>query len=40
MSTNAPDIEPVETREWLDSVDAVVDSDGRGRMSYLLDRVD
>jgi pyruvate dehydrogenase E1 component len=39
MSTNAPDIEPVETREWLDSVDAVVDSDGRGRMSYLLDRV-
>jgi pyruvate dehydrogenase E1 component len=39
MSANAPDIEPVETREWLDSVDAVVDSDGRGRMSYLLDRV-
>ena len=39
MSTNAPDIEPVETREWLDSVDAVVEVDGRDRMSFLLDRV-
>ena len=25
-----PDTEPVETQEWLDSVDAVVDADGRG----------
>ena len=39
MSANAPDIEPVETREWLESVDAVVESDGRDRMSFLLDRV-
>jgi len=39
MSTNAPDIEPVETREWLDSVDAVVELDGRDRMSFLLDQV-
>jgi pyruvate dehydrogenase E1 component len=39
MSTNAPDTEPVETREWLESVDAVVESDGRDRMSFLLDRV-
>ncbi len=30
---------PVETQEWLESVDAVVDSDGRDRMSFLLDRV-
>ena len=29
---------PVETREWLESVDAVVESDGRERMGYLLDQ--
>jgi pyruvate dehydrogenase E1 component len=34
-----PDADPVETREWLDSVDAVLEHDGRGRMGYLLDRV-
>ena len=39
MSTNAPDIEPVETHEWLDSVDAVVEVGRRDRMSFLLDRV-
>jgi len=38
MSTHAPDTDPVETQEWLDSVDAVVDVDGRLRMAYLLDR--
>ena len=38
MSTHAPDADPVETQEWLDSVDAVVDADGRLRMAYLLDR--
>jgi hypothetical protein len=31
MSTHAPDTDPVETQEWLDSVDAVVDVDGRLR---------
>ena len=36
---NTPDSEPVETREWLDSVDAVVDSDGPDRMGFLLERV-
>ena len=33
-----PDSDPVETREWLDSVDAVVESDGRERMGFLLDQ--
>jgi pyruvate dehydrogenase E1 component len=36
---DTPDADPVETREWLDSVDAVLEHDGRGRMGYLLDRV-
>ncbi len=38
MAADLTDSDPVETREWLDSVDAVVDSDGRDRMGYLLDR--
>jgi pyruvate dehydrogenase E1 component len=36
---NTHDTEPVETQEWLDSVDAVVDSDGPDRMGFLLERV-
>ncbi|MGH9158086.1 MAG: pyruvate dehydrogenase (acetyl-transferring), homodimeric type [Acidimicrobiales bacterium] len=31
-----PDIDPVETGEWLDSFDAVVEAGGRGRARYLL----
>ncbi len=38
METELPDTDPVETREWLESVDAVVESDGRERMSFLLDQ--
>ena len=38
MFTNTPDNDPVETQEWLDSVDAVVESDGRERMAFLLDQ--
>jgi pyruvate dehydrogenase E1 component len=38
MSTQAPDVDPLETQEWLDSVDAVVEHDGRDRAAYLLDR--
>ncbi len=34
----APDNDPVETQEWLESVDVVVDTEGRERMAYLLDR--
>mgnify|MGYP003519654862 CR=1 FL=1 len=38
MAADVPDSDPVETREWLDSVDAVVESDGRERMGFLLDQ--
>ena len=34
--TQLPDIDPLETNEWLDSVDAVVEQRGRGRADYLL----
>ena len=38
MAGETSDTDPVETREWLESVDAVVESDGRERMGYLLDQ--
>jgi len=38
MAIDIPDPDPVETQEWLESVDAVVESDGRDRMGYLLDQ--
>ena len=38
MAADVPDNDPVETREWLDSVEAVVESDGRERMGFLLDK--
>ena len=34
-----PDIDPGETQEWLDSLDAVVDANGRSRARYLLARL-
>ena len=34
-----PDIDPVETQEWLDSLDAVTDVHGRSRARYLLARL-
>src|SRR5207244_6110797 len=34
-----PDIDPAETREWLDSLDAVVEIGGRSRARYLLARL-
>ncbi len=39
MLSNHPDSDPVETSEWLASVDAVVGSDGRPRMGFLLEQV-
>ncbi|HET6683160.1 MAG TPA: pyruvate dehydrogenase (acetyl-transferring), homodimeric type [Gaiella sp.] len=39
MLQETNDTDPVETREWLDSVDAVVEADGRRRMGDLLDTV-
>jgi pyruvate dehydrogenase E1 component len=38
MFSNPPDSDPIETQEWLDSVEAVVESDGRDRMGFLLDQ--
>ena len=34
-----PDIDPGETSEWLDSLDAVVDTQGKTRARYLLSRL-
>ena len=34
-----PDIDPVETQEWLDSLDAVTDAHGKTRARYLLSRL-
>jgi pyruvate dehydrogenase E1 component len=31
-----PDVDPTETKEWLDSLDAVVDAEGRTRARYLI----
>jgi pyruvate dehydrogenase E1 component len=36
VSHQVPDIDPVETEEWLDSFDAVVESHGRSRARFLL----
>ncbi len=33
---NPPDSDPVETREWLDAFDALVESEGRERATFLL----
>ena len=40
MLEQIPDTDPVETKEWLESVDAVVAHDGRGRMGHLLDIIE
>jgi pyruvate dehydrogenase E1 component len=34
-----PDIDPVETQEWLDSLDAVVDAHGKTRAQYLMSKL-
>src|SRR5918999_1886981 len=34
-----PDIDPVETQEWIDSLDAVVDGAGRERARFILYRL-
>ncbi len=33
---NPPDADPLETREWLDAFDALVESEGRERATFLL----
>ena len=34
-----PDTDPVETQEWMESLDAVIDSQGKTRARYLLSRL-
>jgi pyruvate dehydrogenase E1 component len=34
-----PDVDPGETREWLDSLDAVIETHGKTRARYLLSRL-
>ena len=36
LPSQLPDVDPDETREWLESLDAVVDLAGRGRARYLM----
>ncbi|SVD18575.1 uncharacterized protein METZ01_LOCUS371429, partial [marine metagenome] len=36
---NGADIDPVETKEWLDSLDAVMRKDGSSRADYLLKKL-
>ncbi|HEY8478705.1 MAG TPA: pyruvate dehydrogenase (acetyl-transferring), homodimeric type [Spirillospora sp.] len=36
LPSQLPDINPDETREWLESLDAVIKTEGRGRARYLM----
>jgi pyruvate dehydrogenase E1 component len=36
LPSQLPDIDPEETREWLQSLDAAIDSDGRQRARFLM----
>ena len=36
LPSQLPDIDPEETREWIESFDAAVDSDGRQRARFLM----
>ena len=36
---NGSDIDPIETKEWLDSLDAVISKDGSDRAHYLLKKL-
>jgi len=37
--SNGADIDPIETKEWLDSLDAVITKDGADRAHYLLKKL-
>ena len=39
IPTHLPDIDPAETEEWLDSLDAVIAGPGRMRARYLMLRM-
>lgn len=39
LPTNLPDTDPEETSEWLSSLSAMIDTDGRNRARYLMLRL-
>ena len=39
MSSAQPDIDPAETREWLDSLEGVIEVEGQDRAAFLLDEL-
>ncbi|MCW2495738.1 MAG: 2-oxo-acid dehydrogenase subunit, homodimeric type [Jatrophihabitans sp.] len=39
LANQLPDIDPDETREWVESLDAAIDSDGRQRARFLMLRL-
>ena len=39
LPSQLPDIDPAETGEWIDSLDAVVNEQGRQRARYLMLRM-
>ncbi len=38
MTDNSPDIDPVESQEWQDAIEDVIQRDGANRAHYLLDK--
>ena len=36
LPNQLPDIDPGETREWIESFDAAIDADGRQRARFLM----
>ena len=39
QSTSEDDVDPLETKEWIESLNAVIENDGPSRASYLLNKV-
>ncbi|MDO5504567.1 MAG: hypothetical protein Q4G67_15490, partial [Actinomycetia bacterium] len=39
IPTHLPDIDPAETQEWLESLDGVIDGEGRQRARYIMLRL-
>ena len=36
IPSQLPDVDPEETQEWLDSLDGVIDEQGRNRARYVM----
>ena len=39
QSVSKDDVDPIETKEWIESLDAVIQNNGPSRASYLLNKV-